>query len=125
MLTVIFSLCVQLVNFHHWLTDDHAPAYVVKHNGIRGLLRTVDFWVKCQYLNQWFYHSISATNGMTKTAKDFRKRLLLPLYLFKMSVTWPSTAPSMLWSNLHTCTIKHIDSLIKHDTDFPIYTGWT
>ena len=25
MLTIIFLLCVQSVNFHWWLSDDHAP----------------------------------------------------------------------------------------------------
>ena len=33
MVTIIFSLCVQSGNFHRWLTDDHAPSYVLKYNG--------------------------------------------------------------------------------------------
>ena len=33
MLTDIFSLCVQLANFHGDSPHDHAPSYVDKHNG--------------------------------------------------------------------------------------------
>ena len=34
--TIIFSLCVQSVNFPRWLTDDHTPSYNVLKDIARG-----------------------------------------------------------------------------------------
>ena len=79
-------------------TDDHALWYVLRHNeGVWCLLkRPIENWEfnlirnlisgqKCNILHQLFYHSISVTNGITKTMKKLVKRRVhsMTMHLFK------------------------------------------
>ena len=73
MLAIIFSLCVQ----ETFIGDSG-----VKRPGCRKLSISGQ---KCQYLTPFVYHSISVTNGFTKTMKDLGKRLIHPMDLFNFA----------------------------------------
>ena len=85
-----FTVCVVL-KVSSVTTDDHALWYVLRHNEGGVVLAKEAHWKllisgqKCNILHQLFYHSISVTNGITKTMKKLVKRRVhsMTMHLFK------------------------------------------
>ena len=100
----LFTVCAvrKHSSMTHWW---QYPSYVLEYSEgacswkWKGLLKTFSFWVKMPIFDTscFNYHSISVTkNGITKTAKDLRKRVINP----KVPLKWKINRQQMIISSI-------------------------